>query len=259
MWMKVGGVGCLLPALLSAACDQKHGQAQATAPSGSIPDVVQVAAAKATLGHARGTLRQEVTLAGFAITRFPVTQKQYGQCVSAGACSAAGEVDKKISDGLAKHDVERLPQLGVSLEQAGAYCAWVGGELPSYAQWLVAARGPSVRRFAWGDDLPTCGEYHLDSKTSLGIHQCCGDTCRMPRVGTHEKGQSPIGLQDVLTAPGGELVQKGSESGMGAFQCVGATGCVARSFDASMPSIDGLGAATDSKDFAFRCVMAGGS
>lgn len=251
-------MGGLLPSLLGIGCDGDQPHARAQAPESALPDLVQVSPAKATLGHARGTLRQEVTLAGFAITRFPVTQKQYGGCVAAGACGAA-EVDDKAYEGLKKSQRERLPQLGVSLDQASAYCAWVGGELPSYAQWLVAARGPAVRRFSWGDALPSCDEYQLDSKTSAGSHKCCDETCRMSPVGGHSKGQSTTGVEDVLTAPSGELIESSSEPGVGMFRCTSKAGCVARSFDETVPSIDGLGKVPDSRDFSFRCVMAGGN
>jgi hypothetical protein len=238
---------------LVAGCDGDAPPRQ-TAPDSAIPAVVAVSATNATLGHQRGTQRIDVDIAGFAITRFPITREQYGQCVEAKVCAAV-EPPASRSDQLTESDQRQLPQLGVTAAQATSYCQWVGGQLPNYAQWLVAARGPAVHRFPWGDALPSCEEYHLDSRTQRGVNACCNETCSMPPVGTHAKGGSPSGVEDVLSAPGGELIGKGREGRVGMFQCPSETGCVARSSSGSLPSIDGLVPTSKVSDFAFRCVL----
>ena len=84
-----------------------------------------------------------VALDGFWIDRTEVTKAQYEQCVAAGACTPCYG-DSPYDD---------YPAIYVTWYQAGTYCGWAGGRLPTEAEWEYAARGPEARVFPWGDEF----------------------------------------------------------------------------------------------------------
>jgi len=86
-----------------------------------------------------------VTLDEFYIDQTEVTNRQYSLCVAAGACGESSYVDNSTFNG------DDYPVVGVSWDDAVAYCEWVGGRLPTEAQWEYAARGPDRYIYPWGD------------------------------------------------------------------------------------------------------------
>ncbi|MBN2531201.1 MAG: SUMF1/EgtB/PvdO family nonheme iron enzyme [Deltaproteobacteria bacterium] len=106
-----------------------------------------------------------VNVPSFEIQKTEVTAHQYRQCVDAGVCSAP----VVESEGVNRceplwHENNWLEPMRLNYPincinyfQAGEYCNWIGGRLPSEAEWEYAASGGGQDiMYPWGDEYPTC-------------------------------------------------------------------------------------------------------
>lgn len=91
--------------------------------------------------------RRRIYLSAYAIDRTEVSNAAYRRCVAAGVCAPSRTSDEDVRLGL-----DEQPVSGVRHDEASRYCAWVGGQLPTEAQWERAARNGSRRDFPWGED-----------------------------------------------------------------------------------------------------------
>ena len=95
-----------------------------------------------------------VTVSTFEMTRTEVTVDQYMACVDAGACTdpnAEGDCN------WGKSYRGSHPVNCVDWDQAQDFARWVGGRLPSEAEWEYAARsGGRDWMYPWGDEEATC-------------------------------------------------------------------------------------------------------
>jgi len=123
----------------------------------------------------------QVTIRPFAISKYPITVREWNDCAAAKACAfeAPGNGDAPITN--------------VSWTDAKQYVAWLAGatqkpyRLPSEAEWEYAARGGTQTRYWWGDQLQS------------GMANCknCANTGaeRLFKVGSFKP--NPFGLYDM--------------------------------------------------------------
>ena len=131
---------------------------------------------------------REVYLDAYWIDKFEVTNAQYAMCVEAKACDGPiGENSYTRAGYYSDLQYANYPVVSVDWQRANAYCKWVGGSLPTEAQWEKAARGPDGNKYPWGNEDPTC-----DKANYYG----CGveDTTE---VGSYPEGASVYGALDM--------------------------------------------------------------
>jgi len=82
---------------------------------------------------------------------------------------------------------EDHPVRQVNWYEAMAYAAWLGGSLPTEAQWELAARGVDGRVYPWGDEPPT------PMRANYGAADVGGPS----PVKTYPEGATPDGIYDL--------------------------------------------------------------
>jgi len=127
-----------------------------------------------------------VYLDEYQIGKYEITNRQFDQCARAQIC------DKTTFD-----EAKALhPVVNVYWFNANKYCEYVGGRLPSEAEWEKAAswddEAKTKRTYPWGEtiDCTYANYYGKDG----GNDYCVGDTTP---VGSYEGGKSPYGLYNM--------------------------------------------------------------
>jgi len=109
-----------------------------------------------------------VYLDDYQIGRFEVTNRQYDQCMKAGICIGRSDLG---------NNKELHPVVNISWYDAQAFCKWVGGRLPTEAEWEKAARGGLLNSiFPWGDKNPICILNELNGANFFGGEGCPTNT-----------------------------------------------------------------------------------
>ena len=122
-----------------------------------------------TLTYSNERPPHTVRLDGFWILRTEVTNAQYKRCVEAKGCEQPnnGRWDKA--------QFAKQPVFDVNWQQARDYARWVGGRLPTEAEWEKACRGPDSRIYPWGNEAPTVERLNysrsgLSTSTDVGSY-----------------------------------------------------------------------------------------
>jgi formylglycine-generating enzyme required for sulfatase activity len=116
--------------------------------------LIAVPAGKFVMGDRRQDSPEHlVQLEDYWIYSTKVTNRQYALCVEAGECTPP-----EAAQALTYLNPSRQndPVVGVNYLQAGSYCSFVKGRLPTEAEWEKAARGPLGDIYPWGNQMPDC-------------------------------------------------------------------------------------------------------
>jgi len=158
--------------------------------------------------------QHKVTLSSYYMDVNEVTTTQWQACMDGGGCtvpqgdSLSTYCNWDTAGGKVKSGREQFPVNCVTWTQSQAYCKWRGADfdLPTEAQWEMAARGDCVkngksagdatcaqamRTYPWGDATADC-TYAVMSNGTSG----CGTDATWA-VGSKTAGDSPYGLHDM--------------------------------------------------------------
>lgn len=128
-------------------------------------------------------------LDAFRIDRTEVSHAAYRRCVLDNVCAPCGVSDEDVRLGHSSH-----PAVGLRWHDAQRYCEWVGGRLPTEAEWERAARGRDLRRFPWGRHYNS----RLANHGGAGGQPSPEDGHRFAApVDSYPDGRGPLGLRNL--------------------------------------------------------------
>jgi len=132
-----------------------------------------------------------VTLSTFEMTATEVTVAQYRKCVDAGVCNVPYADGSYCNWGIS--DRNNYPVNCVDWNHATTYAKWVGGRLPTEAEWEYAARsGGRNHKYPWGNQTATCSYAVMEENGGRG----CGRESTWP-VCSKPAGNTSQGLCDM--------------------------------------------------------------
>jgi sulfatase modifying factor 1 len=141
--------------------------------------------------------KHRVYLDPFLFAKYEVTNRQYqsfikatGHRIPENCCDAKYNLWR----GYAMVDgVNDLPTINISWDDAAAYCKWIGGRLPTEAEWEKAARGTDGRTYPWGNE-PVTGNR---ANYSFDLVPFWDGVATLAKVNQYEFGQSPYGAYEM--------------------------------------------------------------
>ena len=128
-----------------------------------------------------------VYLSAYEISRYEITNAQYRAFIEAtNRPSPRGHNGEETwADETLNGNTQ--PVVGVTWFDAQAFAEWIGGSLPTEAQWERAARGSEGRIYPWGNAPPKARQ-HANFARRYN---------RPVPVGQFPKGESPNGIADL--------------------------------------------------------------
>lgn len=138
------------------------------------------------------TSQREIKLDTFYIARFPITVGQYDEFVATGHPYAY-----PYGSRIPKEDPYRYPEATV-WHDADAFCHWVGGRLPTAAEWEKAARGADGRLYPWGNEWDKSRGNFSRDLTPPHAHDGKWPGYPFTPVDVYSGGVSPYGVWDMM-------------------------------------------------------------
>ena len=141
----------------------------------------------------------------FDVLQTEVTAAQFTACVEAGACGKVPPLEHERAAQLCtlqREDAASHPVNCVDHAAATAFCAWVGGRLPSYDEWYYGARsGGLPGDWPWGHEAPSCeralyAEGGAKDRSDQYTQSGCGTGSTQP-VCSRPTGRSAQGVCDL--------------------------------------------------------------
>ena len=128
-----------------------------------------------------------VYLSAYQISRYEITNAQYRAFIEAtGRPTPRGQQGEETWKD-ENFNADTQPVVGVTWFDAQAFAEWIGGSLPTEAQWERAARGTERRIYPWGNDPPKA-RHHANFARRYN---------RPTPVGQFRNGTSPDGIADL--------------------------------------------------------------
>lgn len=131
--------------------------------------------------------QHKVYLSEYQISRYEITNAQYRAFVEAtNRPPPRGQEGEEIWKD-ENFNAGTQPVVGVTWFDAQAYAEWIGGSLPTEAQWERAARGTERRTYPWGNTPPKA-RHHANFARRYN---------HTTSVGHFSNGSSPEGIADL--------------------------------------------------------------
>jgi formylglycine-generating enzyme required for sulfatase activity len=148
---------------------------------------VLVPAGNFVMGDDESWPRHPLYLDAFNIDRFEITTGRFAKFLAATGANNVPDDWEQV----AGEKSEEMPVIGVSWNDADAYCQWAGRRLPTEAEWEKAARGTDERAYPWGNSPPTLERANFEN-SAPGPYEYA-----LSPVGSHPTGKSPFGVEDM--------------------------------------------------------------
>lgn len=205
-----------------------------------------------------------VQLSKFALDTLEVSVAAYTRCVAARRCRPI-----PYYRGARRFQVDTLPAVLATHHDARTYCAFVGGHLPTEAQYERAARGLSRHKYPWGNHYHRLVANH--GRLAFNATSSTDGNLELADVRSYGAGSSPDGVLN-LAGNAAEWIddaysayydERDTHDPMGPRSDSGATERVVRGGGYLSPVVQLRGAARraetptrQSAEIGFRCAYA---